>query len=214
LAIGLSICSLIYTLLQFAIVRTIGNSPTEHPVVDTVSVWMGHGAGLFVAAAVMISTYGWISGAFLNAPRLAVSLAHHGDCPAFLGRLHPRFHTPSAGILLYAVAVAALAVTGTFLWVIAVTAGAVVVFYLVGCAALIRLRHLQPKVSAFRAPFGPAFAICGIVISAVLMTELEWRQLGLMCFTALVAAANWLWARRNTTAVAPVPSGMGASDKD
>ena len=214
LATGLLICALIYTLLQFTIVRTIGNSSTEHPVVDTVSVLVGHGAGLFVAVAVMISTYGWISGAFLNAPRLAVALAYQGDCPLFLGKLHPRFHTPSAGILLYAVAVAALAVTGTFLWVVAVTAGAVVIFYLIGCAALIRLRHLQPNVPAFRAPFGPVFATLGILISAVLMTELELRQLGLMCFTALVAAANWLWARRNTPAAESIPSGTARSDKD
>src|SRR4051794_3958945 len=155
LGMGLLVCALVYTLLQFVIVATVGASPTDHPLVDATSVLIGHSGAFFVAIAVMVSTYGWISGAFFNAPRFAVSLAAQGDCPALLGKLHPRFHTPSAGILLYAVAVSLLAVTGTFLWAVALTAGSIMIFYSVACAALIRLRRLQPDAPALRVPFGP-----------------------------------------------------------
>ena len=194
---GLLVCALVYTLLQFVIVMTVGASPSDHPLVDTASVLIGHSGASFVAIAVMISTYGWISGAFLNAPRLAVSLAAQGDCPAFLGKLHPRFGTPWVGILLYAVAVTLLAATGTFLWAVALTAGSVMIFYSVTCAALIRLRRSQPDVPALRVPFGPALAVLGIAISFVLIFQLEFRQVLLMSITAVIAAANWWWARRN-----------------
>jgi amino acid transporter len=160
-------------------------------------VLIGRSGASFVAIAVMVSTYGWISGAFFNAPRLAVSLAAQGDCPALLGKLHPRFHTPSAGILLYAVAVSILAVTGTFLWAVALTAGSIMIFYSATCAALIRLRRLQPDAPALRMPFGPGFAVIGIAISVVLLFQLEFRQVALMSVTAVIAAANWWWARRN-----------------
>jgi len=197
LGMGLVICALVYTLLQFVIVATVGASPSDHPLVDTASVLIGHNGASFVAVAVMISTYGWISGAFLNAPRFAVSLAAQGDGPAFLGKLHSRFQTPSVGILLYAAAVSILAITGTFLWAVALTAGSTMIFYSATCAALIRLRQLQPHAPALRVPFGPVFAVMGIAISFVLLFQLELRQIALMSITAAIATANWWWAKRN-----------------
>lgn len=195
LVTGLLLCIFVYTLFQLVVFRTIGMSSTERPVVETASALLGSGAGSFVAVAVMLSTYGWLSGAFLNGPRFPVALAKHGDCPGSLGRLHPKFKTPSIGILLYGGAVLLLAVTGTFLWAIALTAGSLTIFYAITCAALIRLRRLQPHAKAFRVPFGPALSIIGIGISFTLLFEVEPRQLALMSITALLAAANWAWAR-------------------
>jgi len=199
LTTGLLVCAVIYTLFQFVVLQTIGTDPTDRPVVETASALLGRGAGWFVAVAVMLSTYGWLSGAFLNAPRFPVALAHQGDCPAAFGKLHPRFRTPSIGILLYGATVLVLAVTGTFLWAIALTAGALTIFYAVTCAALIQLRGSRPNAQAFRLPFGRLFAVLGIAISAALLTQLELRQLSLMSITALLAAGNWLWARANAT---------------
>lgn len=196
LGAGLLVCALAYTLLQFVIVRTVGANPSDHPLVDTAAALIGHSAASFVAIAVMISTYGWISGALFNAPRFAVSLATQGDGPALLGKLHPRFGTPILGILFYAVAVSLLAATGTFLWAVALTAGAITIFYSATCAALIRLRRLQPDVPALRVPFGPVFAVIGMVISVVLLFQLEFREIALMSVTAVIAAANWWWAQR------------------
>jgi basic amino acid/polyamine antiporter, APA family len=197
LTTGLLICAVVYTLFQLVVLQQIGTNPTARPVVETASALLGRGAGSFVAIAVMLSTYGWISGAFLNAPRFPVALAHQGDCPAVFGKLHPRFRTPSLGILLYGVTVLVLAVTGTFLWAIALTAGALTIFYAVTCAALIQLRRSQPEAKAFRVRFGRQLAVLGIAISAALLTQLELRQLSLMSVTALLAAGNWIWARAN-----------------
>lgn len=55
LATGLIVCSIVYALVQFVAVATIGTRPSEYPLADTASVLLSHG-GLFVAVAVMIST--------------------------------------------------------------------------------------------------------------------------------------------------------------
>ena len=47
-----------------------------------------------------------------------------------------------------------------------------------------------------RLPFGRTFAVAGIFISLALLTRLQARQAFLMAVTALIAIANWLWARR------------------
>jgi hypothetical protein len=65
------------------------------------------------------------------------------------------------------------------------------------CASLIRLRKLRPDADALRIPFGPLLSVLAIAISLLLMTGLKRRELLLMCVTALIATANWLWARRH-----------------
>lgn len=196
LGMGLLGCAAIYMLLQFIVVATIGTKNADAPLTATASVLLGRGGAAFVVVAALVSIYGWISASMLYAPRLAYSLSAQGDFPAVFARLHPRFNTPTAAILFYAVTGWVLASSGTFLWLVALTSGTMMVLYAAVCASLIRLRKLRPKADAFRIPFGSLLAVVGIAIALALMTALKRRELLLMCITALIAAANWLWARR------------------
>jgi basic amino acid/polyamine antiporter, APA family len=196
LGAGLLCCAVVYALVQYVTVITIGAHQTDHPLAETASVLIGRGGAVFVAVAVMISTYGWISGNILNAPRIFYALAATGDAPARLAKLHPRFHTPSLAILIYAILVWALASTGSYLWVLALTAGSMMILYAGSCAALIRLRKLRPASPGFRAPFGRTLAIISVGISLLLLTRLRPQQVLLMVLTGLLATANWWWAKR------------------
>ena len=158
---------------------------------------LGCRGATFVTIAVLISTYGWISAAMLYGPRLAYSLAVQGDFPSVFARLHPRFQTPAVAILFYALTGWVLAASGSFLWIVALSSGSMIILYAGVCASLIRLRKLRPSAEALRIPFGRLLSILAIAISLVLMTSLKRRELTLMSVTALFATANWLWARRN-----------------
>jgi len=193
---GLLVCAVVYMLVQFVTVATIGVGATDRPLAETASILIGRGGGLFVTIAVMISTYGWVSGGILTVPRLACSLASQGDCPVFLGRLHPHFNTPATAIVLYAALVWLLAATGTYLWLVALGGGAMSVIYVGTCAALIRLRQLRPQADALRIPVGRAFAVTAIIILVAVLTRLHGRQALLIGLTALIAIANWWWAKR------------------
>jgi len=196
LGTGLIACAAIYTLLQFITVATVGPDATERPLAQTASILLGRGGAALISIAIMVSTYGYISANFLTNPRLAYSLAAEGDFPTILARIHPRFHTPSVAIIVYAFSGWMLAATGTFLFVLAITAGSTMVYYAGMCASLIRLRKLHPTADAFRIPFGPVVSIAAVAIALGLMTGLKPRELLLMCVTALIASANWLWAKR------------------
>jgi amino acid transporter len=52
------------------------------------------------AAAVMVSVFGALNGNLLTGPRVLFALGEDGLAPASLGRVHPRFHTPAAAILV------------------------------------------------------------------------------------------------------------------
>jgi basic amino acid/polyamine antiporter, APA family len=197
LGMGLLACAVIYMLLQFVVVATIGTRTTDAPLTVTASALLGDSGAALVGIAALVSIYGWISAAMLYGPLLTYSLAVQGEFPALFAGLHPRFHTPAASILLYALVAWMLAASGTFLWLVAVTAGTMMVLYASVCASLIRLRKLRPHADSFRVPFGPVLPIIGIAIAAGLMTGLKRGNLLLMCVTTLIAAANWLWARHH-----------------
>jgi basic amino acid/polyamine antiporter, APA family len=194
LTAGLAVCALVYTLLQFVTVATVGTTTTSRPIADLASALIGRGGATFVVVAVMISTYGWVAGGMLNAPRLPHAFAEHGDCPAWFGSLHRRFNTPARAILLYAVLVWILAATGTFLWVLELTAGSMMVIYAAVCLSLLRLRHLQPAADALRVPAGNVLAVAGALISVVLLSQLKPYQALLMGVTSLLGMVNWAWA--------------------
>ena len=196
LAMGLTVCAAAYTLLQFITVATVGPKATEQPLAQAATVLLGGGGATLVSIAIMLATCGYISANLLNDPRLVYSLAAQGDFPTVFARIHPRFHTPAVAIIVYALSGWALAVSGTFQFVLAISAGATVVYYAGICASLIRLRRLRPGADAFRIPFGPVLSVVAVVIALALMTGLTHRELLLMCVTALIAATNWLWARR------------------
>jgi basic amino acid/polyamine antiporter, APA family len=109
---GLLGCAVIYLLLQFIVVATIGTRTTDAPLTVTASVLLGRSGAGFVAIAALVSIYGWISAAMLYAPRLTYSSAAQGEFPALFARLHPRFHTPATAILLYALTAWVLAASG------------------------------------------------------------------------------------------------------
>jgi len=197
LAVGLVACAAIYMLLQFITVATIGTRMSDTPLADTASVLLGGGGAAFVSIAIMISTYGWISGALLYAPRLAFAMAAQGDGPKFLARLHPRFHTPAVAIVLYALMAWLLASSGTFLWIVALASGAIAVYFAASCATLIRLRKLRPNVQALRVPLGPLLSVLGVAISVTLITSLKKSELILLGVPALIATANWLWVKHH-----------------
>src|SRR5262249_44583391 len=207
---GLLAIMIVYTLVQFVTVATIGARTTGRPLAETASVLIGAGGGLFVTIAVMISTYGRGTVGILNNPRLACSLASHRYIPPFLGKLHSQFNTPSRATVLYSLVVWLLAATGTYLWLVALTGGAILVIYAGGCASLIRLRRLQPQRKELRIPFGRGLPVIGICISLAVATRLHAREALLMGITALIATANWWWAkqRERRTSEAVVAAGV------
>jgi APA family basic amino acid/polyamine antiporter len=196
LLIGLLICTGFYILLQFITLAAIGTNISERPLAAAASVLMGRSGAAVVALAAMVSTYGWVSASLLNAPRLVYSFAAEGDFPGIFAKLDPRYHTPAVGIILFALTGWLLAVSGTFLRIVALSAASMIVYYAATCACLGRLRKLHPQADAFRVPFGRTLSMVAVGIALLLLTGLHSTEALLMCVTALIATANWLLVRR------------------
>jgi APA family basic amino acid/polyamine antiporter len=72
------------------------------------------GGGRWIAAAVMISTFGTTNAIILATARVYFSMARMNVFPRALGRVHPRFHTPAASLVVQGIWSALLLLSGTF----------------------------------------------------------------------------------------------------
>ena len=178
LTVGLLVCAAVYALLQFVAVTNVGSTPSVYPLADAATILLGRSGAVFVTVAVMISTYGWISGDLLNSPRIVYAFAATGNAPAWLARIHPRFHTPALAIVAYAGLTWVLAATGSFLWVAAISGAATLVLYSGVCASLMKLRKIRPETQTLRLSFPRLLSLAVIAISLTLISTLDLQQLG------------------------------------
>ncbi len=210
LATGLLLCILIYALVQFVSVATIGTGPAERPLASSAALLIGRGGAAFVAIAAMISTFGHLSAVQLGAPRVTYALAERHDFPAIFARIHPRFQTPYVSILAFSCITCVLALSGTFRWAIAMASGALIIIYASICASLIRLRQLRKERALLHLPFGRAIACFCIAIALLLLARLTWREGFLLLVTFAIAFAHWA-ATRGASKAGDIDSRRGAS---
>jgi amino acid transporter len=109
------------------------------------TAWGPLGANLLVLGGVGGIITSW--NAFLvGGSRAVYAMAQHGMLPAWLGRLHPRYRTPSRAILVIGLISMAAPLFGRVLLVWIVDAGsfAVVIAYILVAVSFLRLRRTQP----------------------------------------------------------------------
>src|SRR6185436_21012846 len=86
----------------------------ETPAADAAAKWLGAGGARFVAAAIAISTFGFLDLAILAPTRVYYAMAKDGAFLPSVAKLHPRFQTPGNAIILQSVWAIALLFTGKY----------------------------------------------------------------------------------------------------
>ena len=134
-------------------------------------------------------------------------MAHDGVFPQALAWKHPKSQTPWVSIILWALLVIALAIYGSFFWNVVLSVAARLVVYFTMCISLLKLRKKQPDQPAWRAPFGVAIPIAGILICVLLATRLNMDHVILMLAVAIAAAATRLirWRGKSEAGVDCAP---------
>ena len=100
---GTAVVVVVYVLVNIVYLRVLGRAglaSTMTPAADTVSAIFGHGGDRFIAAAIAISTFGFLDLAILAPTRVYYAMAADGLFMPAVARLHPRFGTPSLAIIL------------------------------------------------------------------------------------------------------------------
>jgi APA family basic amino acid/polyamine antiporter len=133
-----------------------------------------HFGGYLMAAAIMISTFGCANGITLSGARAYYAMARDGLFFKSVGKLHPRYRTPAAGLIVQAVWTTILCVSGSYSQLLDYIIFAALVFYILTILGLFVLRFKQPDAprpyKAFGYPVLPAlYIVMAASVCAVLL---------------------------------------------
>ena len=146
LAIGMGVVIVVYLLvnLAYAYVLPVDEMAHSKLVAADVADKCFSGGGRWIAAAVMISTFGTANGMILASARVYFSMSRRNVFPRFLGRTHPRFHTPAASLVVQGVWSALLLLSGTFDTLTDMLIFVSWIFYAAGAYGVFVLRRKMP----------------------------------------------------------------------
>ena len=127
-----------------------------------------------MAAAILISTFGCANGMTLAGARVYYAMAQDRLFFQPVGKLHPKFKTPVAGLVVQAVWTVILCVSGSYSQLLDYIIFAAVAFYFLTILGLFVLRFKQPDAprpyKAFGYPFLPAvYLVMAVGICAALL---------------------------------------------
>lgn len=183
---------MVYTLVHVVVMFALPDaSASDRPLAAAAQVFLGSGGAALISIGAMLSTYGYLSGQMVSAPRLTFAFAERRDFPALFARVHPVFRTPYVSIVVYAILVWALALYGSFTWNAILSAVARLFTYGTVCGALMMLRVRRPAADAFRLPLGWLFAVLGIAFCLLLVVQMDQNHLKIVVAVLSVAALNW-----------------------
>jgi len=182
LIVGTLIVVVVYLLANVAYMRTLGLeglAATETPAAEVASQWFGGMGERLIAGAIAISTFGFLNLAILAPTRVYFAMARDGAFLPALARVHPRYQSPAAAIMLQSTWAILLTLTGTYGDLLNTVVFADWIFFGLTVAGLFVLRH-RGSTDGFRTPLYPflpaAFVLVAIaVVGSVIATD-PWRS--------------------------------------
>jgi amino acid transporter len=210
-AIGLAMIAitLLYAGLQFVAQGVLGPALATSkaaPLADAAGVALGGWARTLLLAGAVISMLGHAGAMILATPRTLFAFARDGFLPAALARVHPRYRTPVAAIVLQCALVLALAITSTFERLAILANLSILVVYGTCCLATWQLRRLDVRSAstAFTVPAARVVIVLACLVIGWMLTSVtlaEWTAFGV---GLAVAAVIFLFRRRSSGSAHPL----------
>ncbi len=145
--IGVACVIAVYVGVNVAYVHVLGApglAATQTPAADLAERLAGPWGGRAVSLLIVASTFGFLNLALLSAPRVYYAMAADGLFFRSLAKLSPRFHAPTAAILLQGGLAAAFALFNTYDRLLSYAVFADWVFFALAGVALIVFRRTRP----------------------------------------------------------------------
>jgi APA family basic amino acid/polyamine antiporter len=155
---GMLVVTGIYLLMNvaYAYVLPIDQMAQSKLVAADVAERCFAGGGRWIAAAVMISTFGTTNAIILASARVYFSMSRMNVFPRRLGNVHPRYHTPAASLVVQGIWSALLLFSGTFDTLTDTLIFVSWAFYAVGAYGVFVLRRKHPDAPrAYKVPGYP-----------------------------------------------------------
>lgn len=196
---ALAVITLLYIAVQAVAQGTLGASLARSegaPLASAAARFLGAGGVTLLLLGAVCSMFGYLCGDMLSTPRSWYALARDGFLPSFFMRIDPVRRTPLRAIWSHAAAVLLLASTNQFEGLAIIANVALLMLYLLCCAAALQLSRTNVVAS------GPPFTMPGAWLAPVLggalvlwiLSSATAREFALTA--AILAAATLAYAIR------------------
>jgi basic amino acid/polyamine antiporter, APA family len=132
--------TIIYILIQVVAQGTLGGdlaNPAyrDAPLAQATLRFLGQIGRTILLAGATISAFGFVTSDILSSPRMVFAFGRDGALPKWFAHVHPRYRSPDVAIITYATLAFILSLTGTFEQLAVLSNVAVLLMYLLCCAA-------------------------------------------------------------------------------
>jgi amino acid transporter len=187
---GLAVAAGLYVLLVWTCMQTVpdlGNSP--RPIADAAVSIVGPAGAMLVLITAVVACGGSLSGWMTASPRVLFALAVQRDVPQALAVVHPTFRTPAPAIVLSAILVWMMTVSGTFVYLASFATITRLLTYASTCGALIVLRRrLGP--APVPIPGGPVLAVVAVLTVLLMLGSVTGTAVRDVAIALLL---GWAW---------------------
>jgi APA family basic amino acid/polyamine antiporter len=200
---GTAIVVLVYVLVNLVYLRALGLdglAGTSTPAADAAERLFGTAGRTFIAAAIAVSTFGFLDLAILAPTRVYYAVAADGAFPKSLARLHPRFGTPVLAIALQSTWSVVLLLTGNYGELLNTVVFADWIFFGLTVASLFAYRRAaRGAAGGYRMPGYPILPATFVAVAAAIVYSVVRADPARAALGALLLAAGlpvYWWFKR------------------
>jgi APA family basic amino acid/polyamine antiporter len=180
---------------------------SQRPASDAVALVMGHMGAAIVSAGMAVSMLVTLNGTIMSGARVPYAMARDGYFFRALAEVHPRFHTPSAAIVVQAIlSIILLLLGGNFRQLFSLAIFAEWLFYMIASSTIFVFRWRDPQAARpYRVlgyPFVPALFIAVAAVLLYYTFRENWPNsfYGLLVILAGIPVFAWFRWRGRTEA--------------
>jgi len=173
--------TMVFVLTQVVTMSALPDvAASRTPMADAALVMFGAAGAMMISVGSVVSMTGNNAGQVLTGSRMLYALAENNELPRWFARVHPRYRTPANSVIFSSLVALVLMLSGSFVFLAAVSAVARLVTYTGACAATLMLRRPQFEGKVERATFVvpggaliPALAIASSMLILVLANRAQ-----------------------------------------
>jgi APA family basic amino acid/polyamine antiporter len=206
--ISLTITTVLYILIQLVAQGILGgelaNQPAA-PLAETATRFLGSTGRALMLVGATISAFGFVTSDILSSPRVIFAFGRDGVLPAWFAHIHPRFRTPDTAIVSYCAIVFVLSLSSTFQQLAILANVAVLLLYILCCAAALELmrRNVRSDGTPFHFPGARIIPVFAIVVTVWILAHATLKEFEVTAACLAIASLLFLFRR-------PVPIKVGS----